>query len=152
MEKKRTFKIISINISKEKGTTKQAINQAELKVDWGIVGDAHAGDWHRQISLLAKEEIDNVRDKIVAAGIDFNHGSFAENIETEGVDLASLPVGTRLYMGDAVLEVTQIGKECHHGCAIAQATGDCIMPTKGIFAKVIKEGTIDLKSSCYLES
>ena len=112
---------------------------AELKVDCGIVGDAHAGKWHRQISLLAYESI----EKMIAMGADVSPGNFAENITTEGIDLLSLHVGGRLRLGDEVeLEVTQFGKKCHGGCEIFQKVGDCIMPREGIFAKVIKPGRI----------
>lgn len=112
---------------------------AELKVDCGIVGDAHAGKWHRQISLLAYESI----EKMIAMGADVSPGNFAENITTEGIDLLSLPMGGRLRLGGEVeLEVTQFGKKCHGGCEIFQKVGDCIMPREGIFAKVIKPGKI----------
>ena len=139
------FSIISLNISKKKGEQKIPVDAAELKPDHGIVGDAHAGNWHRQISLLAEEDVDTMRGK----GIELSPGDFAENITTRGIPLSTLPVGTRLYLGSAVLEVTQIGKECHNGCAIFQTVGDCVMPRKGIFAKVINGGTIDRESRCY---
>ena len=130
--------IISLNISKEKGVNKEPVAHAELRVDHGMVGDAHAGDWHRQVSLLAEESIDFMRNK----GLELEPGAFAENITTEGLDLAHLPIGTRLGNGEVVLEVTQIGKKCHHGCAIFKQVGDCIMPREGIFAKVITPGTL----------
>ena len=104
----------------------------------GIVGDAHAGDWHRQVSLLAQESIDKMR----ALGLDVNAGDFAENITTSGIDLVSLPIGTRLQVGETLLEVTQIGKECHTRCAIYDQAGDCVMPKEGIFARVLSGGTI----------
>lgn len=104
----------------------------------GIVGDAHAGDWHRQVSLLAKESIDKMR----AMGLDVTNGDFAENITTSGINLTSLPVGSRLQVGETLLEVTQIGKECHARCAIYYQAGDCVMPKEGIFARVLRSGAI----------
>jgi MOSC domain-containing protein YiiM len=130
--------IISLNISREKGVNKEPVESIELRVDHGMVGDAHAGDWHRQVSLLAEESIDFMRSK----GLELEPGAFAENITTEGLELAKLPLGTRLGNGQVVLEVTQIGKKCHHGCAIFQQVGDCIMPREGIFTKVIVPGTL----------
>jgi MOSC domain-containing protein YiiM len=140
-----SFGIVSINVSTGVGVRKDAIEKAFLRVDHGIEGDAHARNWHRQISLLADEDVDSMRGK----GVDLDPGIFAENITTRGVSLSTLPVGTRLFMGEAELEVTQIGKECHQGCAIFQTVGDCVMPRKGIFAKVIKEGWISSESSCH---
>ena len=131
-------KIISLNISRKKGVNKEPVESVEVKIDHGIVGDAHAGDWHRQISLLAEESIDFMRAK----GLELTPGAFAENITTEGIDLAHLPIGTRMGSGEVVLEVTQIGKKCHHGCAIFKQVGDCIMPREGIFTKVIVPGTL----------
>ena len=131
-------KIVSLNISREKGVNKEPVESVEVKIDHGIVGDAHAGDWHRQISLLAEESIDFMRAK----GLELTPGAFAENITTEGIDLAHLPIGTRMGSGEVVLEVTQIGKKCHHGCAIFKQVGDCIMPREGIFTKVIVPGTL----------
>lgn len=130
--------IISLNVSREKGVNKEPVERVALKVDHGIEGDAHAGDWHRQVSLLAEESIDFMRRQ----GLELEPGAFAENITTRGIDLAALPVGTILEGNGVVLEVTQIGKKCHHGCAIFQQVGDCIMPREGIFAKVIKSGTL----------
>ena len=144
---KTPFKILSLNISEKKGEQKKPVDSLELKSGHGIVDDAHAGDWHRQVSLLAEEDISTIRGK----GIEIDFGDFAENITTEGVDLSSLPIGSKLYLGDAELEVTQIGKECHHGCAIYQTVGDCVMPRNGIFAKVIKGGVISCESSCSYE-
>ena len=140
-----TFKILSINISERKGVQKTPVQEALLKENHGIEGDAHAGPWHRQVSLLATEDIGGMRGR----GIEIRCGDFAENITTEGVELPKLPVGTRLYIGTAVLEVTQIGKECHHDCAIYQAVGDCVMPRRGIFARVIRGGTISSASRCH---
>ncbi|MDW7771288.1 MAG: MOSC domain-containing protein [Desulfobulbaceae bacterium] len=130
--------IISLNISIEKGVVKHPVDKVELVIDHGIKGDAHAGKWHRQVSLLAEESIDFMRKK----GLDLDPGVFAENITTRGIDLVGLPVGTRLVAGEAELEVTQIGKKCHKGCAILQQVGDCIMPREGIFARVIVAGTV----------
>ena len=133
-------KIISINISPKKGMRKKAVESALLKDDFGIEHDAHAsGEWHRQVSLLATESIKKMQDK----GLDVGPGDFAENITTEGVDLPSLPVGTKMTVGrDIELEVSQIGKLCHNRCAIYHQAGDCVMPREGIFVKVIKGGTI----------
>ncbi len=134
---KSTIKAISI--SKEKGTQKTNVPDAELRVDHGIVTDAHAGNWHRQVSLLGIESIQKMIDK----GAHVAPGNFAENITTEGVDLYNLPIGTKLKVGEgAILEVTQIGKECHAHCEIYQQIGDCIMPREGIFAKVLQGGFI----------
>jgi MOSC domain-containing protein YiiM len=134
-----TMKIVSIAISKKKGTVKETVPEAELKEDHGLAGDAHAGPWHRQVSFLAEESIHKMR----AAGFDVTFGDFAENIATEGVDWPSLPVGTRVLLGDrALVEITQIGKECHKKCAIYYRAGDCIMPREGVFARVLKGGTV----------
>ena len=131
--------VVSINISSKKGTFKHPLDVAHLKADFGIEGDAHAGNWHRQISLLAQESV----DKMAAMGVkDLTPGKFAENITTEGIELFTLPVGTRFLVGEVLLEVTQIGKECHHHCQIYKQVGMCIMPTEGIFSKVITEGTV----------
>lgn len=131
--------IVSINISEVRGVMKHPIPEAKLKIDWGIEGDAHGGNWHRQISLLGKESI----DYMVSKGLtDPEYGMFAENITTEGMEVYKLPVGTKLRMGETLVEVTQIGKQCHHGCEIFQKIGDCIMPRQGIFVKVLEEGTI----------
>nr|WP_277985534.1 MOSC domain-containing protein [Miniphocaeibacter massiliensis] len=130
---------MDVNISETKGVIKTPIGIGTLKVDHGLVGDAHAGDWHRQISLLAEESI----EKMKAMGLpDLKDGDFAENITTRGLVLHEIPVGTVFTMGTAVLEVTQIGKKCHKGCAIKQQVGNCIMPTEGIFAKVLKDGEV----------
>lgn len=130
-------KIKAICISKEKGTAKVPITgKAEFVKDFGIKHDAHAGKWHRQVSLLAYEKIEAFKAK----GAKVRDGSFGENIITEGIDLKNLPVGTVLIMGTVILRVTQIGKECHSKCAIAEAVGSCIMPTEGIFAEVIQGG------------
>ncbi|ABQ27724.1 MOSC domain-containing protein [Geotalea uraniireducens] len=132
--------VVAVCISKEKGQRKTPVDAVELKENHGIVGDAHAGDWHRQVSLLATESIAKMR----ALGLDVDSGDFAENITTRGLDLVALPIGTRLAVGDAVIEVTQIGKECHNRCAIFYQAGDCVMPKEGIFARVIKGGTVSV--------
>ncbi len=131
--------VIDVNISKEKGVIKTPVEVGNLIENFGLEGDAHAGDWHRQISLLAVESI----DKMKAMGLpDLKDGDFAENITTKGLVLHEIPVGTKFKIGDSLLEVTQIGKKCHKGCAIKQKVGNCIMPTEGIFAKVLKGGPI----------
>jgi MOSC domain-containing protein YiiM len=132
-------KIVSVNISEKRGTYKFPIACARLKLDYGIEGDAHADNWHRQISLLAQESI----DKMSAMGVpELTPGKFAENITTTGIELYTIPVGTRLRLGGCEVEVTQIGKECHHHCEIFKKVGKCVMPLEGIFVKVITEGTI----------
>lgn len=132
------MKVISVNISEKKGTVKSPVPQIELRKNHGIVGDAHAGNWHRQVSLLAVESLEKMKEKIPS----LKPGDFAENIMTEGISLHTLPIGTLLSIGECELEVTQIGKECHKGCEIRNITGECIMPTEGIFAIVKKEGFI----------
>ncbi len=127
-----------MNVSKDKGEPKKPVGRITVREGYGIEGDAHAGDWHRQVSLLAEEDIDHMRERLDT----LRPGDFAENITTRGVDLSSLPVGTRLHIGDVCLEVTQIGKECHSGCPILEQTGECIMPKRGIFASVLKGGVI----------
>ena len=134
----KSFEILSLNISKEKGTTKSPVPRLVLVEDHGIEGDAHAGPGKRQVSLLADEDIETMRKKLDT----LSPGDFAENITTRGIDLASLPVGTRLFIGDAVLEISQIGKECHSGCAIREKIGDCVMPKRGVFARVVEGGEI----------
>jgi MOSC domain-containing protein YiiM len=117
---------------------KRNVEQAELREHWGIVGDAHAADWHRQVSLLAWESVKKMR----ALGLNVGAGSFAENITTEGLSLVDLPVGTRLRLGEALVEVTQIGKVCHDRCAIYYQAGDCVMPREGIFVEVHEGGQV----------
>jgi MOSC domain-containing protein YiiM len=141
----REFSILSINISERTGEQKTPVDRALLREGHGIVGDAHAGDWHRQVSLLADEDIQTMRGK----GVDLPFGAFAENLTTRDIDLASLPIGARLRVGAALLEVTQIGKECHQGCAIFHAVGDCVMPRRGVFARVLQGGEIDRASLCH---
>ena len=133
-------KIIAVCKSKEKGTRKKAVAEGVLKEDYGLIGDAHADCCtHRQVSLLAMESIDRMRK----LGFQVGPGDFAENLTTEGSKLVSLPIGTRISIGDeALLEVSQIGKECHAGCAIYQEIGKCIMPKEGIFARVIQGGCV----------
>ena len=130
--------VVSVNISEKKGTVKHEVDEIKLVENYGIEGDAHAGNWHRQISLLAEESIDTMRGK----GMELINGAFAENINTIGIDLKSLPVGTIINVGECILKVTQIGKECHNDCEIKKTTGKCVMPTDGIFAVVIKGGTV----------
>lgn len=131
-------KVIAVCISPEKGTQKRNIGKGIFIEDFGIQGDAHAGKWHRQVSLLSHDKIDVFR----ARGAEVQDGAFGENLVVEGIDFRVLPVGTRLYCSDVILEMTQIGKECHHGCEIFQKMGDCIMPREGVFARVIRGGTI----------
>jgi MOSC domain-containing protein YiiM len=133
------MKIVSIAVSKKKGTPKTPVEEVFISRDHGLEGDAHAGPWHRQVSLLAAESIDAAR----ARGLEVGFGDFAENIATVGVDWKTLPVGTRARLGaEVVLEITQIGKECHTRCAIFYRAGDCIMPREGVFARVIHEGIV----------
>jgi len=132
-------KIIAVSISDRKGEKKHNVAEALLKPNHGLDQDAHAGDWHRQVSLLDMQSIARIREK----GLDVEPGNFAENITTDGIRLWELPIGTRLQLGQAVIvEVTQIGKECHNRCAIFHQVGDCVMPREGIFAKVITAGAI----------
>jgi MOSC domain-containing protein YiiM len=130
--------VLAVCTSEKKGTRKRDVGAAELRPDWGIVGDAHAADWHRQVSLLAWESIEKMR----ALGLNVGVGSFAENITTQGLSLVDLPVGTHLRLGAALVEVTQIGKICHDRCAIYYQAGDCVMPREGIFVKVHQGGSV----------
>lgn len=132
-------KVISINISETKGVVKNPIELGEFKENHGLVGDAHSGNWHRQVSLLAMESIEKMNE---AGAKNLTPGKFAENLTTEGIILYELPVGTKVQIGETLHEVTQIGKECHKGCAIKQLVGDCVMPREGIFTKVLKGGVI----------
>ena len=132
-------RVKAVCISDKKGEQKHPVAEAHLRVDHGIEGDAHAGNWHRQVSLLAAESVDKVQKNLQFA---LKSGDFAENILTEGIVLHTLPVGTSLQIGSARGEVTQIGKECHQGCAIRELAGDCVMPREGIFIKVTKSGTV----------
>lgn len=133
-------RVVAVCTSKKKGTRKQAIAEGQLAEDYGLVGDAHAGCVpNRQVSLLAVESIDKMRGR----GLELNYGDFAENITVEGMDLCHLPVGTRLTVGkDVLLEVSQIGKECHTACAIRRQVGQCIMPEEGVFARVLQGGQV----------
>ena len=137
-------KVLAVNISRDKGTKKRNVRRCDLLVDFGLQGDAHAGQWHRQVSLLANESIDKMRRK----GLKAAYGDFAENITTEGIDLMSLPIGTTLRAGqEAILRVTQKGKECHDRCAIYYEMGDCVMPREGVFAEVLHPGEISVGDS-----
>jgi MOSC domain-containing protein YiiM len=130
--------IVSVNVSSTKGVVKKPVSEGCLEPDVGLVGDAHSGPWHRQLSLLALESIQTMRER----GVQVNPGDFAENVTTEGIELYTLPVGARLALGEVEVEVTQIGKECHAGCAIRQQVGDCVMPRQGIFVRVLNPGTV----------
>ena len=141
--------VVAVCVSENKGTIKTSVPEINLKARYGIKGDAHAGQGDRQVSLLAVESADKLRIKIPS----LEAGVFAENILTRGICLYTLPIGTKLHIGEAVLEVTQIGKECHNdGCAIKQKTGECVMPREGIFASVLKSGTIKPGDGVLVES
>ena len=131
-------KVLAVCISEHKGTQKRDVKTAKFVPDWGIEGDAHAGKWHRQVSLLSHDRIEAFR----ARGAEVDHGAFGENLVVEGIDFATLPLGTRFRCGDVLLELTQIGKECHSHCEIFKKMGECIMPTQGVFTRVLKGGTI----------
>lgn len=132
-------KVISVNISDNKGEKKHNVDKCMLFKEHGLADDAHAGKWHRQVSLLAEESIEKIRK----AGLDVNAGDFAENLTTQGIDLPALPIGTTLKVGaDVLMRVTQIGKVCHNRCAIFYAVGDCVMPREGIFAEVLSDGEV----------
>ena len=134
-------KVLAVNISEKKGTRKKNIGSCLVVKDSGLKDDAHAGPWHRQVSLLANESIQHMKD----LGLDVGYGDFAENLTTESVDLVHLPIGTTMRIGNqVVLRVTQIGKECHERCAIYYQAGDCVMPREGIFAEVLNEGEINV--------
>lgn len=132
-------KVAAVNISEKKGEIKHPIEKGQFKENHGLVGDAHAGSWHRQVSLLGVESIEKMKN-LGLHGL--CTGKFAENITTTGIVLYELPIGTRLKIGETLMEVTQIGKECHAGCKIRELTGDCIMPREGIFTKVLEGGFI----------
>jgi len=132
-------KVLSINISDKKGVVKYPVEKALFKIDHGIVGDAHSGNWHRQISMLGTESYSRME---ISEGLDLPVGSFAENLTTEGLELFTLPIGTKFKIGETIQELTQIGKKCHTGCAISQLVGKCVMPKEGIFTKVLKEGIV----------
>lgn len=140
-------KVTAVCTSPEKGTQKKNVKEAVFIEDFGIQGDAHAGKWHRQVSLLSYDKIEAFR----ARGAEVEDGSFGENLVVEGIDFRTLPVGTRLHCNDVILEMTQIGKECHHGCEIFKKMGDCIMPREGVFAKVLRGGTIRIGDEMRVE-
>ena len=137
-ERKTAGRVRAICISEKRGTEKHAVAEAKFEKGFGIVGDAHAGHWHRQVSLLSYDKVKEFNSR----GADVQDGAFGENLVVEDLDFRSFPVGTILRCQDVVLRMTQIGKECHHGCQIFQKMGDCIMPREGVFAKVIRGGTI----------
>lgn len=139
-------KILAICISKKKGTLKNEVEEAKFIEDFGIENDAHAGKWHRQVSLLSFERIDEFRNK----GANVNFGAFGENLVVEGIDVEKLPVGQKIKIGDVLLEVTQIGKKCHDKCNIYYQVGDCIMPKNGIFTKVLSGGIVKVSDDCIL--
>ncbi|MBW1954110.1 MAG: MOSC domain-containing protein [Deltaproteobacteria bacterium] len=131
--------IVSLSVSRKKGVRKQVVDRVVLVPGHGVEGDAHAGDWHRQVSFLAAESIERTRQ----AGLDVSFGDFAENIASSGIDWKAVPIGTRFRLGKtALVEITQIGKECHNRCAIYYQAGDCIMPKEGVFARVLEGGTL----------
>lgn len=132
-------KIVSVNISTEKGTVKTPVENGVLIENFGLEGDAHSGEWHRQLSLLASESYEEMEKRGVTG---LAYGTFAENITTSGIELHTLPVGTKIKLGECIAEITQIGKECHKGCEIYKKTGYCVMPTQGIFVRVLKGGTV----------
>ncbi len=131
--------VLAVCISEVRGIQKHPVDQVELRENYGIVGDAHAGDWHRQVSLLGMESVQKLQDKIT---LKLKAGDFAENILVEGICVYQLPVGTKLRLGTALCQVTQIGKTCHNDCAIRKAAGDCVMPREGIFVRVLESGTV----------
>lgn len=131
-------KVMAVCISEKKGTQKRNVHEALFIEDFGLENDAHAGKWHRQVSLLSYERIQDFKKK----GAPVEDGAFGENLIVSGIDFKNLPVGTRFQSGDVVLEMTQIGKECHNGCEIYKIMGDCIMPREGVFARVIRGGRI----------
>ncbi len=138
------MKIVSIALSKKKGTRKKVVNSATIIENHGLEGDAHSGDWHRQVSFLASEEIEKARKQ----GLDVTFGDFAENVASLGISWEKLAVGTKVKLGASVIiEITQIGKTCHNKCAIYYQAGDCIMPKKGVFARVIKGGIINCEDT-----
>lgn len=143
-------KVLSLNVSEKKGVRKKPVEEVMLRTEYGIEGDAHASsEWHRQVSILAQESIKKMQD----LGLKVKAGDFAENITTEGIDVVSLPLGTRLKIGPEVeVEISQIGKECHTRCAIYYQAGDCVMPKEGIFIRVIKGGKVRVGDAIELEA
>lgn len=134
----REGKVVAVSVAGEPGVKKSPCVRATLVAGHGVLGDAHAGPWHRQVSLLAVESAAKIR----ARGVEVGPGDFAENLTVAGIDIAALSVGTRIRAGEAVLEVSQVGKACHEGCAISRRAGDCVMPREGIFARVVQGGTV----------
>ncbi len=132
-------KVLAVCISEIKGIQKHPVEQVELRVDHGIVGDAHAGNWHRQVSLLGQESVDKLQGKL---DFKLKPGDFAENVLTQGICVYKIPVGSKIKLGTALCQVTQIGKTCHNDCAIRQKAGDCVMPREGIFVKVLEPGVV----------
>ena len=132
-------KVVAVNISEKKGTPKKTVEEGKLIENFGLEGDAHAGKWHRQVSLLGVESIEKAK---AGPTNGLCHGVFAENITTEGITLYTLPVGTKLKVGECLLEISQIGKECHEGCAVSKLVGQCVMPREGVFARVVKGGVV----------
>ncbi|MFA7078953.1 MAG: MOSC domain-containing protein [Syntrophomonas sp.] len=136
---KATGQVLAVNISEKRGIKKHNINEAYIKSDWGIESDAHSGDWHRQISLLSLSSVEKMR----ALGATIDYGDFAENLTVDGINVATLPIGTLLQIGEVKMEVTQIGKECHNkACAIKKQVGTCVMPVEGIFARTLSSGWV----------
>lgn len=136
---KTTGQVMAVNISTKRGIKKQNVKEAYIRSAWGIEADAHSGGWHRQVSLLSLSSVDKMR----ALGASIEYGDFAENLTVDGIEVATLPLGTRLLVGEVELEVTQIGKECHNqGCAIKKQVGTCVMPIEGIFARTLSSGWV----------
>jgi MOSC domain-containing protein YiiM len=135
-------KVIAVNISDKKGVTKTPIDEGKFIENFGLEDDAHGGDWHRQVSLLAEESVDKMKEMLNQKGYTDCRGIFAENLTTKGIVLYDLPVGTKMKIGETLQEVTQIGKDCHDGCAIKNQVGKCVMPREGIFTKILKGGYI----------
>lgn len=140
-------KVYAVCISEAKGTPKKEVPEATLVAGHGIQGDAHAGDWHRQVSLLSEDKVERFRE----TGIDVDNGAFGENILVTGIDPVSLVVGTKVRIGESLLEITQIGKECHTRCRIYNTVGDCIMPREGVFAKVLEGGLVKRGDAVYVD-
>ncbi len=138
------FKVVSVNISEKKGVQKRPVDKIRIVENYGIEGDAHAGKWHRQVSFLGIEAVNTMREK--SNGFEIKNGDFGENIVTSGIDWRKVEVGGNIEINGALFEITQIGKECHSGCAIYEAVGDCIMPRQGIFAKVLKGGEVSAEN------
>lgn len=140
-------KVMAVCTSPAKGTQKKNVHRGEFIEEYGIKGDAHAGKWHRQVSLLSLERIEEFR----ARGAKVEFGAFGENLVVSGYDFKTLPIGTRFCCGEVLLELTQIGKECHHGCTIFQTMGDCIMPREGVFCRVLHGGVIEENDEFVIE-